>query len=69
MIYLKAPALNVAEKLKELGVDVLEVEPNLINGKRIRTVPNNDADIIIFLVADKVFRFHENAKEKVVLDF
>ena len=69
----ESPALYVAEKLKESGVDVVEVEPNLNNGKRKGTVPYKDAvedaDIIVFLVAHKVFGSMDIAKERVVLDF
>lgn len=69
----ESPALYVVEQLKESGIDLLEVEPNLNNGKRKGTVHYKEAiqkaDIIVFLVAHKVFKDLDIAEDKLVLDF
>lgn len=69
----ESPALYVAEQLKNANIDLLEVEPNLNNGKRNGTIHYKDAiqkaDIIVFLVAHKVFKNLDIPKEKIVLDY
>lgn len=69
----ESPALFVAEQLKESAIDLLEVEPNLNNGKRKGTVHYKEAvqkaDILVFLVAHKVFKSLDIAKDKLILDF
>lgn len=69
----ESPALYVAEQLKAAAIDLLEVEPNLNNGKREGTVHYKEAvqkaDIIVFLVAHKVFKNLDIAESKLVLDF
>lgn len=69
----ESPALYVAEQLKNASIDLLEVEPNLNNGKRNGTIHYKDAiqkaDIIVFLVAHKVFKNLDIPKEKIVLDY
>src|SRR5690554_2387387 len=69
----ESPALYVAEQLKNANIDLLEVEPNLNNGTRNGNIHYKDAiqkdDIIVFLVAHKVFKSLDIPKEKIVLDY
>lgn len=69
----ESPALYVVNQLQSSGLQILEVEPNLTNGKRSSIVNYKkaiqDADIIVFLVAHKVFKNLEVSKNKTVMNF
>lgn len=69
----ESPALYVSQQLKASEMQILEVEPNLHNGKSEHLVPYKEAvekaDIIAFLVAHRVFKNLEISQEKEILDF
>lgn len=69
----ESPALYVSKQLQTAGIQILEVEPNLNNGKREGIIDHKDAieqaDILVFLVAHKVFKGLEIPKNKIVLNY
>src|SRR5699024_5848610 len=69
----ESPALYVVNQLQSSGLQILEGEPNLTNGKRSSIVNYKkaiqDADIIVILVDHKVFKNLEVSKDKTVMNF
>ncbi len=69
----ESPALQVAEQLNKDNFKILFVEPNLTKHQKynltsISTVQEN-ADIIVFLVAHKEFKSLDFSKEMLIMDF
>ena len=66
----ESPALNITQKLISDGLDILAVEPNILEHNKLIVVNYKDAlkqaDIITFLVAHKEFK---NLDIKTELDF
>ncbi|WP_151944738.1 UDP-N-acetyl-D-mannosamine dehydrogenase [Aliarcobacter butzleri] len=66
----ESPALYIARRLKSDGLDILAVEPNIVNHKEFEIINYKDAikqaDIVTFLVAHKEFK---NLDIKTNLDF
>jgi UDP-N-acetyl-D-mannosaminuronic acid dehydrogenase len=68
----ESPALQVAQELINLDVEILCVEPNIEEHKALRIYSMNDAisqaDIIVYLVGHDQFKDNNN-QGKIVLDF
>lgn len=69
----ESPALYVVEELKKEGIHILEVEPNLnshLQKDKVHYIEAvKTADILVFLVAHKVFEDLIIGEDKLVLDF
>lgn len=70
----ESPALYITRRLIADGLDVLAVEPNIQGYKEFPIIDTavavDDADIIVFLVKHKVFKYLSiNDNDKVILDF
>jgi UDP-N-acetyl-D-mannosaminuronic acid dehydrogenase len=70
----ESPALEITKKLTQLNFHVLAAEPNLLESKTVVITDHEEviskADILVFLVAHKVFKeiSAETIKHKVVID-
>lgn len=68
----ESPALYITRRLIADGIDVLAVEPNIESYKEFPIVDTavavNDADIVVYLVKHKVFKYL-TITDKEVLDF
>ena len=68
----ESPALQVAQELISLDMEILCVEPNIVEHNALRIYSMNDAiskaDIIIYLVGHDQFKDNNN-QGKIVLDF
>ncbi len=70
----ESPALEITKKLTQLNFHVLAAEPNLLGSKTVVITDHEEviskADILVFLVAHKVFKeiSAETIKHKVVID-
>jgi len=69
----ESPSLYIVKKLLEEGLDILPVEPNVkkIEGLKLYNleIALQESDIIVFLVAHKVFKNVKLANNKLILDF
>ncbi|RUM67955.1 MAG: UDP-N-acetyl-D-mannosamine dehydrogenase [Sulfurospirillum sp.] len=69
----ESPALYIAQRLKQDGIDILAVEPNITSHPEFDIVDYKEAvasaDIVVFLVAHKEFLDIEMDEGKVVLEF
>ncbi len=70
----ESPALYITRRLIADGLDVLAVEPNIQGYKEFPIIDTavavDDADIIVFLVKHKVFKYLSiNDNDKKILDF
>jgi UDP-N-acetyl-D-mannosaminuronic acid dehydrogenase len=69
----ESPALHVSKTLKENGLKVLNVEPNLKKGSEVELTSAleaiNKAEIIVFLVAHSEFMNLSLPEKTIILDF
>jgi UDP-N-acetyl-D-mannosaminuronic acid dehydrogenase len=69
----ESPSLEIVERLIKLKYDIIVVEPNIKSYKTMLItdckVAVNEADIIVFLVGHKEFKYLDIDDKKIVIDF